>query len=204
MKRVIAFSAIGVSTLLGVALIAASAWFVLVIGSDGVAATPLGTVTSTAQARAIVIGVDRVTVQGPLPGLGHLELVASSPDRSALALATGDASEVDAHLEGVAYDAASLDGTTWTTAPVPGGTEVPTWDAREWSRRSVGTAPSLRVSGDELIVLGRADGRRGVTADLAIEWSADRVSGLLPWAFAAGVLLLVAAAVAGTLMARRR
>lgn len=204
MKRIVAILAIGVSAALGVALIAACAWFVLVIGSDGVAATHLGSVTSSPQARAIVIGVDRVTVQGPLPGLGRVELVASSPDRSALALATGDAAEVDAHLEGVAYDAASLDGTTWTTAPVPGGPEVPTWDAREWSRRSVGTSPSLAVSGDELVVVGRADGRPGVTADLALVWSADRASGLLPWAFMAGVLLLVAAAVAGMLMVRRR
>ena len=203
MKRVVAFVAVGVSALLGVALIASCAWFALVIGSDGGAATPLGTVTSTPQARAIVIGVDRVTVQDPLPGLGRVELVASSPDRSALALASGDGAEVDAHLEGVAYDAASLDGTTWSTAPVPGGDEVPTWDAREWSRRSVGTAPSLTVSGDEFIVVGRADGRRGVSADLALVWSADRASGLLPWVFAAGVLLLVGAGVAGTLVGRR-
>lgn len=203
MKRVGAFIAVGVSALLGAALVAVCAWFVLVIGSDGVSVSQLGSVTSSGQARAIVIGIDQVTVKEPIPGLGRVELVASSPDRSALALASGDASEVDAQLDGVAYDAASLDGTTWATAPVPGGTEVPTWDARDWPRRSVGAAPSLTVAGDELVVIGRADGRTGVSADLALLWRADRASGLVPWTFAAGVFLLVVAAVAGILAMRR-
>lgn len=204
MKRTLALVVMGVSALVGMLLVGACVWFVLVIGADGVSTTSLGTVTSSPQARAVVIEVDRVTTQGSLRGLGQVELVASSPGRDAIALATGDRSVVDAQLDGVAYDAASVDGVTWTTAPVPGGARVPTWDARDWPRRSVGAAPALAVTDKDVIVLGRADGRSGVSADLALVWRADAARGLLPWVLGAGVLLLVVAGVFGGLAVRRR
>lgn len=204
MKRALAFVVTGLSAFAGVVLVGACAWFVLAVGEDGTSTTSLGSVTSSPQARAVVIEVDRVALQGALPGLGQVELMASSPGQGALALATGDQSVVEAQLDGVAYDAASVDGLTWATAPVPGGARVPTWDARDWPHRSVGAAPALPVPDDALIVLGRADGRSGVSADLALVWRADSASRLLPWVFGAGVLFLVVAGVFGALAVRRR
>lgn len=204
MKRTAALIGVGISAICGLALIGTCAWFIAVVGPDGVTTTPLGTITSTARARAVVIGVDEVLVHGPLSGLGRVEFVASSPDRTALAVAAGEGTIVDARLDGVAYDAASVDGTTWTTAAVPGGTRMPTWDAGDWQRLSVGAAPALPVSGGQVVVLGRADGRSGITADVALSWRADRVAALVSWVIVAGVLLLVVAAAMGWLVVRRR
>lgn len=204
MKRVVAALALALLGVVGASLLLAAAWFTVFIGTDGSALTTLGSVTSTSQARAIVVDVDRVEVDGIMPGVGRVFVVARSPGDSPLAMVEADAGVADRQLAGVAYDAATRDGATWRMAPVPGGDIAPTWDTTTWPSVSVGTRASLPVTDGSVIVIGNADATPGVAADLALEWRMEHADRALGGFVAAGVLLVVTATVGGWLILRRR
>lgn len=204
MKRALAWIAVGALVLVGTAFLAGAAWFAVYIGADGVVASPLGRLTSTPDAKAVVIDIERVDLQGGLPGLGHVRFVAESADGSAVVLATGDAQAVADGLEGVAYDAASFTDGQWQLAAVPGGGTEPVWTKEAWPRLVTGHIAWLVVSPGMDVVLGQASGGPGVEADLRLEWRASTGPATGWWLAMAGAVLLLLATVGSWLIARRR
>lgn len=208
--RVIVGIIAGVLLLMGIASGAAAAWGYLTMGTDGLVRVDAGTIQPGAEAEAIVVDVERFSVDVPYIGaLGETALSASSVDAGADPLFLGAAStpDVDAYLVGMPYSAAFRSGDTWSVRDVPGSAPLAPTSSATWLVQDTGARPAVSVPGARplSLVILRPSGSPTGAVRLSIDFTvAEAANWLLGLVIAAAVLIIVGVLLLFLALRRRR
>jgi hypothetical protein len=197
-----------VMVIVGAGLLAISGWIYAAFGSNGVASSSLGEISSAPTSSAIVIDVDAARVRIPvLPVHGSTTLGLSSADGTALLAGTSDMTTVDEYLGNREFDAAYRSGGSWTLTHVPGSqVESPWVSPPAWL--SSGESVDISLQDGHTVAIANANGSAGVVVRASLQFSAPNApKAALALAVSGGVLLLGGIALAFSaawLMRRRR
>jgi hypothetical protein len=154
-KKILVGILAAVLLLAGGALAAAAIWAYSTFGMNGLLSFSAGTITPGAEAKSILVDVDRFGATVPyLQDYGTTTLSVTSGERGdpadTLFVGAANTADVDAYIKGTPYSVALKDGDGWTTKEVPGlsATALPRtqtfWLAQAVGPRAAITVPTQR------------------------------------------------------------
>ena len=148
-RRILAISGGVLLIIVGLAAGAAALVAYGLFGTTETVTLPAGRITSSSQASAIVLDVDRWDTALPVvAGDRHVAAVFRSVDGGPLFAGLGTRSDIDAYLLGTPTTIAERDGDRWLTVDVPGAQlPGPPQLAPVWIRSGTGSQAQVWVDG---------------------------------------------------------
>ena len=206
MRRALLTMLGAIMVIAGAGLLAVSMWVYAAFGSDGIATSSLGTITSAPTSSAIVIDVESARVQIPvLPVHGRTTLRLDSVDSQALLAGVAQTDSVDAFIGSREFDAAYRSEGTWSLAHVSGvRSDVPWVATPSWLVS--GSPLELALHEGQTVAIAHASGAPGVRVEARLQYSAPRAPlAALVLGISGSVLLLAGLALAfGAIWLMRR
>lgn len=207
MRRALLVMLAAIMVIAGAGLLAVSTWVYSAFGSDGVATSSLGTITSAPTSSAIIIDVESARVQIPvLPVHGRTTLRLDSGNARALLAGVANTDTVDAFIGTREFDAAYRSKGAWSLAHVSGvRTDDPWASSPSWL--ITGSPLDLPLEEGQTVAIANASGAAGVLVEASLQYSAPRAPvAALVLGISGAVLLLAGLALAVSalwLMGRR-
>ncbi|MDQ5975903.1 MAG: hypothetical protein QG661_3112, partial [Actinomycetota bacterium] len=158
-KRIIVVIVAIVMLAAGVACATAAVWVNGAFDENGVMRFDAGTIEPGADARSVIVDVDRFGATIPYIGqFGTTRLSVRTGERAdpsdTLFFGAASTSDVDAFVKGSAYAVALRSGSEWTTRDVPGALVPPLPRPQPfWLAEDVGREPAIVVPQDRPLTL---------------------------------------------------
>jgi len=171
-KRLLLGILAALMVLAGASVLAVAGWVYAAFGTNGIASTSLGTITSAATSSAVVIDVDTTRVRLPvLPVRGNTTLHLESTSGAPILAGSAGRSEVDAFLGSREIDAAYREHGTWSLTHVPGAAEAGPWSpAPSWL--GTGVTRDIEVRDGQTVAIANADGAPAVSVTASLTYTA--------------------------------